>query len=525
MSDRLELKAAITVTETGHVTGLAWPFNTPDRVGDVIEKGAFTGTPMPLPMLWSHDQAQVIGVWDEIEETAEGLTVKGRLLVEDVARAREVRAMILEKAATGLSIGFHTKAANPRTRGRTITALDLLEVSIVAVPCHPAARITSAKSAEDDAAPSTIGEIMDPEKTQAATPASTTPANDAPGFDFKAFDQMRARLDAIEAKTARPGVVISGPAVATGERKAFETFVRRGVERMTADEVKALSVSTDASGGYLAPEEFGAEMLKALVEFSPIRRYARVINISASEIVYPRRVTGTGAVWTTETADRTASSPTYEQLRIAPHELATYVDVSNALLEDNAYNLEGELISDFAESFGKTEGAAFVNGTGTNQPTGIMAATGLAEINTGVADDFHATAPADALIKMYHAIPQTYASNGVWIMNRLTLSTIRTWKDSMGRYLVVDPISAGAPSTLLGRPIVEAVDMPNVAADAFPIIFGDLSGYRIVDRLGLSTLRDPFSLASKGQVRIHARKRVGADLTHPDRFVKLKVAA
>ncbi|WP_407819914.1 phage major capsid protein, partial [Staphylococcus aureus] len=85
--------------------------------------------------------------------------------------------------------------------------------------------------------------------------------------------------------------------------------------------------------------------------------------------------------------------------------------------------------------------------------------------------------------------------------------------------LVLDLITAGGVLTLLGRPIVEMPDMDDIGAGKFPILFGDLSGYRIIDRVGLSTLRDPYSLATKGQVRFHARKRVGADVTHPDRFV------
>jgi HK97 family phage major capsid protein len=194
-------------------------------------------------------------------------------------------------------------------------------------------------------------------------------------------------------------------------------------------------------------------------------------------------------------------------------------------LEDNAYNLEGELLSDFAESFSKTEGLAFVKGTGIDQPTGIMVAADIAAINTGVAANFPATNPADVIISMYHKIATTYAQSGVWMMNRNTLSIIRQWKDGNGRYMIIDPISAGAPSTLLGRPVVEMPDMDDIGAGLFPILFGDMSGYRIVDRIGLNTLRDPFTLAVNGQVRFHARKRVGADLTHPDRFIKLKVAA
>lgn len=344
--------------------------------------------------------------------------------------------------------------------------------------------------------------------------------------ETKAADATKLgdRLDKIEARLNRPAIITDAKAEDDIERKAFMSFVRNGAERMPTDEVKALTVAVDAAGGYLAPEAFGAEILKALTEFSPIRQYARVITIGASEIKYPKRTASTVATWVGETEDRTASAPAFDQMTLTPYELATYTDVSTQLLEDNAYNLEGELAADFAESFGKTEGAAFVNGTGTGQPKGLLTASGITEVKTGVAAAFPASNPADVIIGMFHKLPTAHAQRGVWLMNRNTLGTMRTWKDGQGRYLVLDPISAGAPTTLLGRPIVEAVDMADIAANAFPVMFGDMQGYRIVDRIGLSVLRDPYSLATKGQVRFHARRRVGADLTHPDRFVKLKVA-
>lgn len=341
--------------------------------------------------------------------------------------------------------------------------------------------------------------------------------------------KLTDRLDRIEARLNRPGMGgdtrNDDPSI---ERKAFANFIRRGVERMGADEAKALTVSNDASAGYLAPVEFGAELIKLLRIYSPIRQYARVVTIGAPQVQYPRRVGSTAASWVAETDDRTASGPTFEQVALTPFELATYVDISNQLLEDNAYNLEGELQQDLAESFAITEGAAFVGGTGTGQPKGLLAASGITELNTGVAADFPASDPADVLISMFHALKSAHAQNGVWLMNRNTLATVRKWKDGDGRYLVTDVgagIANGQPTSLLGRPIVEAPDMPDVAANTYPIMFGDLQGYRIVDRVGLSMLRDPFTLATKGQVRVHARKRVGGDVTHPDRFVKLKVSA
>lgn len=340
--------------------------------------------------------------------------------------------------------------------------------------------------------------------------------------------KLTDRLDRIETRLNRPGVGEARNDEVSIERKAFASFIRRGVERMGADEAKALTVSNNANGGYLAPVEFGAELIKLLRVFSPIRQYARVVTIGAPQIQYPRRVGGTAATWVDETDDRTASGPTFEQVTLTPFELATFVDVSNQLLEDNAYNLEGELQQDLAEMFALAEGAAFVAGTGTGQPKGLLGATGIAELKTGVAADFPATNPADVLISMFHKLKSAHAQNGVWLMNRNTLASVRKWKDGEGRYLVTDVgagVSNAPPTTLLGRPVVEAPDMPDVAANAYPIMFGDLQGYRIVDRVGLSMLRDPFTLATKGQVRVHARKRVGGDVTHPDRFVKLKVSA
>ncbi|MDR4306574.1 HK97 family phage prohead protease [Chelatococcus sambhunathii] len=146
--NRLEIKAALAVDDAGAITGLAWPFGTPDRVGDMIEPGSFKSAALPLPMLFAHDPAQTVGVWESAVETSQGLEVKGRLLIEGVERAREVRALVTAGAVGGLSIGFSTRKAAPRRGGgRTITDLDLVEISLVSVPCHPRARITAAKDA------------------------------------------------------------------------------------------------------------------------------------------------------------------------------------------------------------------------------------------------------------------------------------------------------------------------------------------------------------------------------------------
>lgn len=146
----LEVKASVSVDEAGTIVGCAWPFGTPDRMGDVIEKGAFAKAKGPLPMLAFHRPDDPVGVWTEIAETAKGLTVKGRLLIDDLPRAKEVRALVQSGAVGGLSIGFMSlKSENRKGGGRTIRAVDLVEISLVSVPAHPGARVSSAKTAAE----------------------------------------------------------------------------------------------------------------------------------------------------------------------------------------------------------------------------------------------------------------------------------------------------------------------------------------------------------------------------------------
>ena len=519
MKEFLEFKAALSSDDAGTITGLAWVFDKADRVGDVIERKSFNLSGK-LPLLFGHDQNQPIGVWDSVVESDKGLEVKGRLLINDVQRAREVHALIKENALSGLSIGFVTHKSTVRKGGgRTITALDLLEISVVSVPAHPDARIISAKA--DDATTKELNSM----ETEEEKALRLKHEAELAALEVKMDAKFETKLAKIEAKLNRPAIITDVKASDELEAKAFMNFARRGVERMDPVEVKALTVAVDATAGFLAPESFQQELIKLLVQFSPIRQYAKVIQVGAAEIKYPRRLTSTAATWTGEIVARTGSEPSYEQLTMTPHELATFTDVSNALLEDNIYNLQSELASDFAENFGVSEGLAFVSGDGTGKPKGLLFAGSITnEIKTGVAADFPASNPADKVIDLFHKLPGVHAQNAVWLMNRTTLGVVRKWKDSTGNYLLINPITAGAPNTILGRPVVEAVDMPDIGAGTNPIVFGDLMGYRIVDRVNLSILRDPYTLATVGQVRFHARKRVGGDVTHPDRFARLKCA-
>lgn len=331
------------------------------------------------------------------------------------------------------------------------------------------------------------------------------------------------RLDKLEARLNRPGAPFLSAANDTDakiEKKAFESFARRGVERMGADEIKALTVSTDTAGGYLAPEQFLAEIEKNLVLYSPIRQVAKIASTSAGEILLPKRTGTMTANWVGETAARAATQPAYGQQKFDIFEIGAYTDISNRLLEDAAFNMEGELASNFAEEFGRLESAAFVNGDGTGKPKGILAETGITTVTIA-----GGKITADSLIDLYHSLPAFYAANAVFAMNRTTIGAVRKLKDADGRYLWQDAFVSGNPATILGRPVIEFPDMPDVAVNAVPVVFGDFSNFRIFDRVGLSILRDPYSVQTSGQVRFHARRRVGGAVSKAEAFRFLKIAA
>lgn len=509
---RFDAKAAFSVDEEGAVEGLASVFGVQDRGGDVVHKGAFASAKFPIPMLASHDQRDVIGVWESGEETAEGLRVKGRLTLS-VQRAREVRDLILSKAMTGLSIGYLTVKKAARARGgRDLLAVDLVEISVVAVPMCPGAAITGAKAHN--------GGTMDPEELEVKFADMTAKATGAVASAVAdAVKPIADRLDKIEAKANRP----DGGEVAqevTAERKAFNLYLQRGPQLPEA-EAKALVLSNDPQGGYLAPPEMSSEIIRDLVEFSPLRQLASVRGTSAPSVIYPTRAPFGNATWDDERDDETetASANIFGSLEVPLKGMSTYVDISNMLLQD-APQVETEVRAALAEDFGKKESVAFVNGNGVVQPEGLMKHKDILATNNG-----HATnLSADALITLLYAQPATYRKAGAWAMNGTTLAAVRKLKDGQGNFLWQTAYQAGQPEMLLGRPVVEVLDMPDIAADAAPIIYGDFSGYRILDRLSLSILVDPYSQATRKMTRFHASRRVGGRVLMAAKFRKLKMA-
>ena len=541
--NRIELEVKFQAAEAGLVAGYASTFGgDADSHGDVIAPGAYAASlkahraagTMPL-MLWQHDTTQPIGAWLNLTEDAKGLQVSGRLILE-TAKGAEAYALLKGGALNGLSIGYRVKDFDRLPGGgRLLKEIELIEVSLVSIPAASTARITSVKTAAY-AAPTAADAASNRSRTMAEELKAAAPEAVKNEERMTAIEEQVAGMDTrlsaveesvgnvakaagrIEQKLARPGIITSAEDPQDIQKKAFGAYVRHG--DAAGAELKALDMATNG-GGFLAPPTFVNEVVKNLVEFSPIRQYARVISIGAAEARMPKRTGTMTAAWVTETGNRPSTDPTYGEIILTPHEAACFVDVSNALLEDNQYNLQGELSADFAEEFGRLEGGAFVSGSGNGQPGGILTDTTIPQVASGAAGAIS----ADSLIDLFHALPGFYAANGVWGMNRSTIGVVRKMKSNDGDFLWRDSLSEGNPATILGRPVIELPDMPDLAANALPIMFGDLrQGYRIVDRLSLSVMRDPYSRATNGQTRFHGRRRVGGDVVKPEAIRLLKVA-
>lgn len=357
--------------------------------------------------------------------------------------------------------------------------------------------------------------------TKALETLSTTVDARLKAVETKATDPaLIARMDAIEAKQNRPAGGDDGDADAAEETKAFGFYLRQGKEA-GAEVLKTLRVSSDPQGGYLAPAEFSYEFLKELVEYSPIRAISSVRQTSAPSVIYPARIGRTNAKWKGELQPQEGSEPSFGEAEIAVKELNTFVDISNQLLANSAGAAEREVRESLAEDFALKEGTAFVNGTGGLQPDGFMQDARVPQIANGHASNLS----SDALISLLYALPAAYRRNATWVMNGATIATIRKLKDSQGNYLWQPGLQAGQPETILGRPVVDALDMPGATSGEFPIAVGDFNaGYRIIDRQEMSILVNPYLLATNGITRFHATRRVGGAVIRPLALRKLKMA-
>ncbi|NWG54856.1 MAG: phage major capsid protein [Hydrogenophilaceae bacterium] len=347
----------------------------------------------------------------------------------------------------------------------------------------------------------------------------------------RALTEQKALIERLALAGRRPPLA-ADPRVSE-HKSAWNAYLRRGDEAALARiETKELSVADD--GAYIAPPELDRIIESRLKAVSPMRSIATVRTTGANVFKKPISTTAAGTGWAAETGARAQTTPpTLALIEFPTAELYANLAATQTLLDDAYVNLEEWIAGEVEEAFAGQERTAFVTGDGVNKPKGFLSYTNVADsgqdweevgyIASGAAGAFAATNPVDKLIDLVYAPKAQFRQNGRFVMNRKTVSAVRKLKDADDHY-IWQPSDHGAGSTLLGYPITEIEEMPNIATDAFAIAFGDFARfYLIVDRAGVRVLRDPFT--AKPYVLFYVTKRVGGGIQNYDAVKLMKFAA
>jgi len=343
-------------------------------------------------------------------------------------------------------------------------------------------------------------------------------------------DEVKARLDKVSRAASRP-VIASGETNA--EVKGFvDGYLRRGRE----SEIKSINSVSPSDGGYAVPQELDAVIASALKDVSPIRSIAQVVQTGSSGYRKLMATGGTASGWVSEISARAETgTPQFAEIAPPTGELYANPAASQAMLDDVGFDLESWVANEIAMEFARAEGAAFVNGSGSDQPEGFLsAATSTAEdsirafgtlqyIGSGDASGLDA-APEEKLVDLIHTLKSGHRQGASFVMNSATLAEVRKLKTADGAFLWQPGMVEGQPDRLLGYPVVEAEDMPDVAAGEFPIAFGNFRhGYLIAEASATHMLRDPYT--NKPFVHFYATKRVGGQVLDSNAIKLLKIEA
>lgn len=307
--------------------------------------------------------------------------------------------------------------------------------------------------------------------------------------------------------------------------KALNQYLRKGTE---SPELKALSVDSDADGGFLVTPQMSAEIVKHIFETSPMRQYASVQSISTDSYEILQDLDEAGAEMVEELGTRNVTgTPQIKKIVISVHEMSARPLASQKILDDAAVNVESWLGEKVGDKFARKENTNFVAGNGVGMARGILNyASGdgfnLVEQMTGAAS---LVISPDDLIDLEFMLKGDYRKNGVFFAARQTIKAFRKFKDSQNRYLWEPGINGKMAPTLLGYEIAEMADMQaNGVAGNLAVAFGDWkAAYQIVDRIGIRVIRDIYT--QKPNVEFYTTKRTGGAVKNFEALKLLKVKA
>lgn len=366
-------------------------------------------------------------------------------------------------------------------------------------------------------------------------PGNELKADEALAVEVKGFnDMMRAEFQS-------KGKAIPAPLDVEGYRQYKSGFFKLvagvAIDSLSSDERKAMIAGSDPDGGYLLPHSTVGRMVSKLYEQSAMRQLASVQTISTDKIEGIVDNNEADAGWVSEIGTRSdTNTPQVGKWEIQAHELYAMPKISQKLIDDAATDVEGWLAGKVADKFARVEGTAFCTGTGVGQPRGLYAYTTAAtaddtrawgtfeHVVTGANGDFHTT-KADPLQDLIGAFKDQYLNGAQWHMRREVRTKIRKMKEATSdRYLWEPSLQAGQPDRLLGYGVRIDQYIPAIATNSLSLAFGDFKeAYTIVDRIGVRTLRDPYT--AKPYIVFYSTKRTGGGAINFEAVKFLKFSA
>jgi HK97 family phage major capsid protein len=302
-------------------------------------------------------------------------------------------------------------------------------------------------------------------------------------------------------------------------RDAYDSFIRRGDRGMTDEEVRAMSIGTGVSGGYLVPTELSNEIMRVLSDVSIVRNYARIRQLN-NDIEIPISNDRGQVYWTDEAAGYTESTPAYEKNALGAYKLTYLVKLSEELLADTGFDLFGELARNYADLACEEMETKFCQGTGSAEIGGLIAGGSAGKTAAATA-----ALTGDEIMDFVYSLKKQYRRRSVILANSNTVRDIRKLKDTNDRYLWQPSLSAGQPDTLLGYRLEESEGMPDIAAETTPMVIGDLSYYTIAERGSRAIQRLGELYAANGQVGFRVYERLDAAVMLSEAIKKLTMAA
>lgn len=335
--------------------------------------------------------------------------------------------------------------------------------------------------------------------------------------DINALEALIKRVERVETEErafvpeSQRETAVVATATATPEaqyRDAFWNYIRRGAQ---AGEYRAMSVGSDTYGGYTVPDEFRRQLIQGLDELNVMRGLATTITSSSGTLTMPTLTTHASATWKTEAEAYAETTPAFSEVTFSAHKATALIKVSEELLNDSAFPLEQWIAGEFARALAELEETAFVVGTGSGQPTGVVGGSTLGKTATATN-----AITADELMDTYHALGRGYRRRASWLMHDSTKKAIRklvTGVSGDKTYIWQPGLASGEPDMLLGQPVYTSPDMAEIGTGNKVAIFGDLSYYYIVDRQSISIQRLNELYAGNGQVGFRIFKRTDGKLT------------